>query len=84
MGKSDGSVESGGPDDFDIFERNSDSNDSHAKFILGVKNIFSILGEVIFDQLYHLILIFSLFFALFKKWLVFGILPLWGVPFSQK
>ena len=32
--------ESGGPVDFDIFEGNSDSNDSHAKFILGVKNIF--------------------------------------------
>ena len=68
LGKSDGSVESGGPGDFDIFEENIDSNDSHAKFILGVKNIFfSILGEVIFDQLYHLILIFSLFFALFKN-----------------
>ena len=44
LGKSDGSVESGGPGDFDIFEENIDSNDSHAKFILGVKNIFFHMG----------------------------------------
>ena len=71
MGKSDGSVESGGPGDFDIFEENIDSNDSHAKFILGVKNIFFHIGggniSSIISLNVHLILIFSLLFALFKN-----------------